>query len=412
MRAWLLLGAAVLVVAIVVLTGSGEDRVPVSLTVAGARGVVAGAEVRSGGVVVGRVASVALGDDGLPRLGLDVDRALTLRRGARAVVRLTSLSGEFNRYVELSPGTGAPLPTPVRLGLSSTAAPVELDQALQALDPSVRADVRGTLRGLRTAMDGNGPALALTLKRSTGALRAIGAAAGDVAADGAALRALLRDTRTVAGSLSAADLAGSVDETRALLRVTAERSRELSAALSRLPSALAAPRRALASTRAATGDLRALIRDLRPAARQLPGTARELRAATAAARPALRSGSALAAEAPATLGRLTPVLRRALPVLEVASPVLRRSGPMLDQLRVRLPDAFSFFANWADFTSNYDANGHGARVGIVLPPASTKVLDPSGNGEGQLKAPYLRTPGALEGEPWTDYRDSFVGGDG
>ena len=74
---------------------------------------------------------------------------------------------------------------------------------------------------------------------------------------------------------------------------------------------------------------------------------------------------------------------------------------MLDELRVRLPDAFSFFANWADFTSNYDANGHGARVGIVLPSAPEN---------DQLSPPYLRTPGTLEGQPWTDYRKSFVFG--
>ena len=83
---------------------------------------------------------------------------------------------------------------------------------------------------------------------------------------------------------------------------------------------------------------------------------------------------------------------------------------MLDQLRVRFPDLFSFFANWADFTSNYDANGHGARVGIVLPPTPTTVLSPSSDGAGQLAPPYLRTPGAMDGQPWSDYYKSFVDG--
>ena len=74
------------------------------------------------------------------------------------------------------------------------------------------------------------------------------------------------------------------------------------------------------------------------------------------------------------------------------------------------PDFFSFFSNWADFTSNYDANGHGARVGIVLPPTSARRLAPDTNGAGQLAPPYLRTPGALEGAPWRDYAKSFVAG--
>ncbi|MEA2127059.1 MAG: hypothetical protein QOI80_3841, partial [Solirubrobacteraceae bacterium] len=93
-------------------------------------------------------------------------------------------------------------------------------------------------------------------------------------------------------------------------------------------------------------------------------------------------------------------------------PVVERLGPMLDQARVRLPDFFSFFANWADFTGNYDANGHAARVGIVLPPTGTAEQSPDDTREGQLSKPYLRTPGALEGEPWKDFADSFVGGDG
>lgn len=407
-----LLLLAVLAATVLLVARSGEDRYPVELTVAGARGVVPGADVRSSGVRVGKVTAVRLGADGLPRLRLAVDGSFRLRRGARAAVRLSSLSGEFNRFVSLVQGDGPELATPVRLGLRSTAAPVEVDQALAALDPSVRADVRGTLDGLHGALDGSGPALARTLKRSTGALQALGAVAGDVAADGEALRALLRDTQTVSAALDRAPLADAVTETGALLDVTARRATAVSATLSQLPATLRAPRRALAATRLATGDLRAVVHDLRPAAAQLPATSRELARATVAARPVVHEAAGLAGDAPAQLRRLEPVLQRATPVLEVLAPVLRRTGPMLDELRVRLPDAFSFFANWADFTSNYDANGHGARVGIVLPPASTKVLDPSSNGEGQLKAPYLRTPGALEGEPWDDYRDSFVGGDG
>jgi hypothetical protein len=83
---------------------------------------------------------------------------------------------------------------------------------------------------------------------------------------------------------------------------------------------------------------------------------------------------------------------------------------MLDNARVRLPDFFSFFSNWADFTSNYDANGHGARVGLVLPPAPLNAIGPSENRSGALKAPFERTPGVLEGEPWTTFANTFVGG--
>jgi hypothetical protein len=82
------------------------------------------------------------------------------------------------------------------------------------------------------------------------------------------------------------------------------------------------------------------------------------------------------------------------------APVLLRATPMLEEARARLPDFFSFFSNWADFTANYDANGHAARVGLVFTPPPLNTIGPSDDRAGQLRAPFLRTPGALEGEPW------------
>ncbi|MEA2449322.1 MAG: phospholipid/cholesterol/gamma-HCH transport system substrate-binding protein, partial [Thermoleophilaceae bacterium] len=169
---------------------------------------------------------------------------------------------------------------------------------------------------------------------------------------------------------------------------------------------------ALGSARAAVPPLRSLVRAATPALPLLVPTARSLATVARGASPALASAAGLARTAPADLRALTPLLVEARPVLGDLGPVLGRGGPILDQARVRLPDAFSFFSNWADFTANYDANGHAARVGIVLPPAPTQVGAPDSNAAGQLKAPFLRTPGALEGEPWRDFSTSFVAGGG
>ena len=201
-----------------------------------------------------------------------------------------------------------------------------------------------------------------------------------------------------------------MDSTAALLHVTAGRERELRAALAPLPPALDSAGGALADVDAAVPPLRALVRETRPSLPQLAPTARALLTLLRAARPALSQADAFVHAAPGDLRTIVPLLREARPVLADLGPVLTKAGPMLDEARVRLPDAFSFFANWADFTGNYDANGHAARVGIVLPPAPTNVLAPDSNGPGQLALPYLRTPGALESEPWRDYRKSFAAG--
>jgi phospholipid/cholesterol/gamma-HCH transport system substrate-binding protein len=406
------LALAALAVAVVAVTRGGAGEYAVSAVFSDVRGLVPGADVRAGGVRVGSVRDIALGDDGLPRVRMRVQDGYRLRTGARATVRMASLTGEFNRYVALVRGDGAPLPDGATLALRATAAPVEVDDALSALDERTRADVHASLRGLRAALEGRGPQLSLTLRSSAAALGRTADVAGDVAADGAALRSLVHDTATVSDVLAERPerLADTVGSLAAVLAVTGRRGRDLDRTIAALPAGLREPRRALAAASQAIPDLRRLLRGVAPGLRELVPAAGELQRALLAARPALREARGLSGSAPRSLRALTPLLREARPVARQLEPILRRTGPMLDQARVRLPDFFSFFSNWADFTSVYDANGHGARVGIVLAPAPTKVLKPDGAGPGQLKAPYLRVPGALAGEPWRDYAGSFVAG--
>lgn len=376
------------------------------------RGLVRGADVRAGGIRVGRVESIRLGSDGLPRVRLRVSRSYPMHAGATAAVRVASLSSEWNDYVSVTSGTGARLADGAVLGVRSTNSPVQVDEALQALDPRTRGDLRSVLESVDTGTTGRGRDIERTLNAAGGTLQQMAALTGDVSADGAALHTLVGDTGRVAGALASrpASLGASVDATAALLHVTAGREQALGATLSALPGALGQARGALVSGHAAVQPLRDLVRAARPGLPQLAPTARALAPLMRSARPALARAARLARTAPSDLRALAPLLRDSKPVLAELAPVLADAGPMLDQARVRLPDAFSFFANWADFTSNYDANGHAARVGIVLPPASTRALAPDSNSAGQLKAPYLRTPGSLEGQPWDDYDKSFVAG--
>jgi ABC-type transporter Mla subunit MlaD len=205
-------------------------------------------------------------------------------------------------------------------------------------------------------------------------------------------------------------LAGAADQTAALVHTLAARSGAIATTIAGLPPALDTTGAALAAVKRLTPPATRLLARIAAATAELPAVSTELRAALIAARSTLPGAARVASLAPDAARAFEPVLHAAGPLLALMTPVLTRLGPMLDQLRVRFPDAFSFFANWADFTSNYDANGHAARVGIVLPPAPTNVHAPDSNGPGQLTPPYLRTPGSLEGQPWTDYYKSFVAG--
>jgi hypothetical protein len=99
-------------------------------------------------------------------------------------------------------------------------------------------------------------------------------------------------------------------------------------------------------------------------------------------------------------------------VLRYLDPLLDGFGPMLDYLRVTGPETINFFTLLADATSTYDGAGNLIRTTIpaVQFPRHPNIVDASDPSPGLVERPYFRTPGSLEGEPWTEYWRSFIGG--
>ena len=403
----LILGAVVLI-----FLTRAPPRYDIVAEFSNVQGLVPGAQVELAGVTVGEVQSIRLGSDGYPRVRMAIDNDVTMRANGTAAVRLLSLSGEFSDYVSIVQGTGARLHDGAVLDRQSTTSPVSFEQAISTFGAPTRAALSAMLGGLHQSLSGQGPALVATLRTSAQALEQTAALADAVGSDGGSLHSLLASTNTILAALEdrRGDLGSAVDGLHAVLQTLANRASSISTGVAELPAGLDAATQTLLRGQALIAPARKLLAAARPTIAQLPAVSNELRDALVAARPALSRAAAVAAIAPGALTAVMPLLRAAKPLLAVLTPVLQRAGPMLDQLRVRLPDAFSFFANWADFTANYDINGHAARVGIVLTPAPDNVLSPSSDGAGQLAPPYLRTPGSLEGQPWTDYFKSFVDG--
>jgi virulence factor Mce-like protein len=404
------IATAVAVLALMLLR-SGGSTYEVTAVFDQVDGLVPGADVEVAGVKEGSVGDIAIGSDGLPHVTLEIDDGFRLRRGATADLRAASASGEVNRFITLTQGSGTELHSGDTLGLATTDQPVEIDQVLSTLGPRTRDDVRTALRGLDTATAGRGADLASILRHSAGALGNTAEVVRQVNSDGDALRGLVaggsRVVHTVARDPSG--LGSTADRLAAVLETTAGRQRELAQSAARLPAGLSAPREALDRLDASVGTLRRVVALAGPGIASLVPFAKALRPALASARPALATANRLVADAPGDLRGMSPLLDAAKPTLRTMAPTLRSAEPILNEARVRTPDFFSFFSNWADFTSVYDANGHAARVGIVLPPGSTKTIGPSDSGAGSLEAPFVRTPGVLEGQPWTDYRKSFIG---
>ena len=133
--------AATLVVVVVLLV-SGGGGYTVKADFVSASQLVAGNAVKVSGNAIGSVDDISLTDDGKARvtMQIDGDGFHPLRRGTRATIRQSSLSGVANRYVDLQLGGAdrAEIPDGGTLPASNTAAAVDLDQIFDTFDPEAR----------------------------------------------------------------------------------------------------------------------------------------------------------------------------------------------------------------------------------------------------------------------------------
>jgi phospholipid/cholesterol/gamma-HCH transport system substrate-binding protein len=401
--------AAVVVVLIIVLPAGGTNVVTGEFDQV--YGLIPGGLVDVGGVPVGSVTAIWLGSDGYPRVQMRIDDSVRLSRSVRAVIATPSVAGEVNRVVELLPGSGAPLAPEATIPRSQTSEPQEFDQVLSTLDPPTRSEVRSLLRRLDRATAGTGPAISRTLAASAGALGATAAVVGELNAGSASLRALIDQGGAVAAAIDRdpGGLGRLATQLSALLTTTAARQQSLDAIVQSAPSGLAAGIAALRRVEDSVSNLRGLVREAAPAVAELRRVAPDLRGFLTDARPALAQLQPLVAAGPQQLAAIEPLLPAALALLPSGAQAFSSLIPISNQLRVRFPDAFSFFVNWSAFFNTYDVNGHGGRVGLVLTNPPTDLIGPDDSKPGMLARPFLRDPGVLSGTPWTNYRRSFIG---
>jgi phospholipid/cholesterol/gamma-HCH transport system substrate-binding protein len=379
-----------------------------------ANGLVTGGRVWAGGAVVGDVSQIRLGADGLPRVRMRIDEGYALHRGATADLRLMSNSGELNRAIMLTTGKGARLRDGAIIPSTQTDQPVELDDALAAFTPRMRADFRHVIAQVDGTTSGLDDAFRAGLRESSGAFAETANLLRAVNTDGAALRTVVGQGRQVSGALAASrrQLGAGIEGLSGLLSRVSARRQQLRASLSTLPPALTSARSALDELRRGAPVLHRLLDASKPATAQLVPTSRLLRTTLAAAQPTLDDLATTVRSAPRDITALTPLLREAQPTLTTLNPLLRDVLPVLDLTRTYTPEVAGFLSNWTDIGSTYDAAGHGVRMMGSGPRPPDKVVSPDRVDPGYIDSPYLRTPGALSDEPWRDYRQSSLSPEG
>ncbi len=412
--------AGVVAATLVMLGSAGPYRVVAEGQDAGQ--LVKGNLVKVGGVTVGRVERITLGDRNEARIHLVVeDEDLEpLHAGTKATIRSTSLSSIAGRSVALEPGpNSAPeIESGGTIPAQDMTAVVELDQLVNALDLETRSALQDTVRGLASSTRRRGPQLARALDALSPALRETRTTARELIRDQHAFERALVTSAGVVGTVAdeRATLERAVDDAATAVGALASESDALDGLLRRAPSSVRLGQRTIAELRQLFTDLAPVLEDARPAVRDLAPTLRALRPVTRRARPALPVVRGLLRDATPVLRRLPSTERSARPAFASASSALAEADPVVAGLRAYLPDVVAGLLNGFGGTTAgyYDANGHYVRISLQGNAFTFQGLGsapdaPSGDGQviGFRRGVVARCPGAAtqahpsgDNNPW------------
>ncbi len=346
-----------------------------------AGGIPQHADVLVHGVKVGVVSRVST-SGAQTRLDLQLAKDEVPPLHADATVRVAAKTPLGESFVDLDPGR-APGAAPTRLRARPA---VEVDEALRALDPSARRDVRALLhtggRALRSGAAARRVAASLDgLDVTVMRLQQLG-----VALDGQepAITATIRDADTVIGALAerSADVRGTVAAAARTLAATGAQRTALEAAVRELPGLEREATATLGAARPLLREALPVVRDVDAASPALSAALRDLPAALTDLDTLLARAPALRAAALPTLDVLRRLAPAALPAVQRLGPTLANVVPMLNFLGDRRQTIAAWFSNTDDLGSNGDAKGKWARFFIMLDPAtafSVKAGAPPGN---------------------------------
>jgi phospholipid/cholesterol/gamma-HCH transport system substrate-binding protein len=266
-------GIAISAVAVILLSGGSSYQVKAVFT--NASQLVTGDQVQVAGNPIGSVSKITLTPSGQAELTLTIDSSTfqPLHQGTQATVRLASLSGIANRYVDLRLGSGtAPkIPNGGVIPTSNTTSAVDFDQLFNTLDGPTR-------KGLQNLIQGSASQYANAGKKAQTAWQYLNPA---VASTSLLFRELNRDTGKFtnfivkSGNLVSdiaqrqSDLSGLVQHLNTTTQALAAQHTALGQSLQRLPGFMRLANTTFVNLRSALDDLQPLVDASKPIAPKL-----------------------------------------------------------------------------------------------------------------------------------------------
>jgi len=362
---------AVAVVAWLLLRGDGGSTYKLRFENAGQ--LVKDDDVQIGGRRVGSVRKIALTTDSQAEITIQVqDGYAPLHEGTTALIRATSLSGIANRYIALTPGPNSnpKLPEGATLGTDKTTPIVDLDQLFNTLDPKTLAALQNFIQGSAQWYDNRGRQANAATKYFNPALSSTDALVNELTNNQQTLNAFLRNSSKTVGAIAERrdDLANLVSNANATAAAIGDENASLDQALAVLPSTLRKANTTFVNLRATLDDLDVLVSASKPATKDLARFLRELRPLVHDARPTIADLSTLVHRGGSgndltDLVQKAPALERAAkPAFANSIQALQKSTPVLKTFRPYTPDFIGWIRDFGQGASNYDANGHFARI--------------------------------------------------
>lgn len=380
--------AAVVLAAILMFAGSDTYEVTASFDNSGQ--LVKGNQVMVGGRPIGTISDIGLGPDGRAEVRFSVEGDFApLHRGTKATIRVNSLSGIANRYISLAPGPNdaAEIADGGVIAGDDARAPVEIDELFNTLDPKTRRGLQNVVKGSATWYDGKSKEARAALEYFNAALSSTSRLTRELIRDREAFRGFVNDTAQVVSAVSERreDLAAGVRNAATTAGAIGDENVALGRALGLLPGTLRRANTTFVNLRATLDDLDVLVAESKPATRRLAPLFRELRPLVRDARPTIRDLRLLIRRAGEgnDLIELTAKMPRLAAIAEETFPrdirALREAHPVIEYARPYSPDLVAWFDKFGHGATNYDANGHFARIQPIFNEfqyTSTPLLGP------------------------------------
>jgi phospholipid/cholesterol/gamma-HCH transport system substrate-binding protein len=375
------------IVLVVLLAGGSDYTVHARFVSAGQ--IVKGNAVKVSGESVGSVGAIRLTDDGKADVTLNIsaDGYFPLRRGTRAIIRQSSLSGVANRYVDLQLGgaRGAKIPDGGQLSTDSTEAAVDLDQIFDTFDPKTRAGTQKSVAFLRDFQAGSEDEANAALQYLNPALSSTSRLFAEVNRNTPDFKRFIVQTSKLVTDVSAQDdvLSGLVSNLAATTSALTSHGNSLAQGIGLLPNVMRKADTTFVNLRASLDDLTPLVDDAKPiVATKLRPLLAQLHPLAVDARPAVRDLSRTVRRAGAG-NDLVELLRRQPALAQIATQTAQRNGkdregalpatikaldgltPQLAFLRPYSPDLVGWFDDFST-SGAYDALGSFSRAGLEL----------------------------------------------